>query len=347
MRNIPENKRIPQALAITAGFNTLIALVLTFILRQHAGFQEVLVISQFIGLSICLVVSASLGILDRLNAVLKTAGIILGLLLGICSGGLLSWAYLMLFRENMGIFYFLTDIFYEIAVFGIIFGVPIIYFFFSREKISISEQQVQAEKIKRLTLEKEAAMLGIRVLQAQIEPHFLFNTLSSIGALMDADPAKAKKMLNHLNEYLRITLERTRKQMITLDRELDLVRHYLDIFKIRMGKRLRYDIRDDTGLGSTAFPPLILQPLVENAVKYGLESKVEGGRIRIRVLSDDKGLLVTVSDDGTGLDPSGGSAGIAVNNISRRLDALYGGKAGLTLRENKTCGMTSEVRIPL
>lgn len=353
----PDNKDLFQSLAITAGFNTFIAVVV-FALAEHAGFRDVFVISQFIGLSICAVINASLRLAGRGKkhpgpfGVSDILVVCAGLFLGIVLGALLSWAYIALVHADMETSYILTTIFGEIFLFGVVFGVPIIYFFFSREKIMESERQIREEKIRRLTLEKEAAMMGLKLLQAQIEPHFLFNTLSNITSLMDVDPAKARKMLIHLNAYLRISLERTRKQMITLDRELDLVRHYLDIFKIRMGKRLDYTIRfsgedNGTGLGAVAFPPLILQPLVENAVKYGLEPKVEGGCIDICIRTGDSGLLVSVSDNGMGLGQDQNLSGIGLDNISRRLDALYGDGAGLSLKENRTGGMTAEVRIPL
>ncbi len=119
------------------------------------------------------------------------------------------------------------------------FGIPITYFFSARERQLASEQQIREEKIRRLKMEKESAMTSLRLLQAQIEPHFLFNTLSNVISLMVSDVDRARQMLMDLNEYLRISLDRTRQEMVTLSRELDLVRRYLNIFKIRMGSRLR------------------------------------------------------------------------------------------------------------
>lgn len=132
-------------------------------------------------------------------------------------------------------------------------------------------------------MEKEAAMTSLRLLQAQIEPHFLFNTLSNVISLFDIDIEKARQMLININEYLRICLQRTRQEMITLTEELDLVRQYLEIFKIRMGKRLNYEINDRTSIVDLPFPPLIIQPLVENSIKYGLEPQLDGGTITNRL----------------------------------------------------------------
>jgi len=122
--------------------------------------------------------------------------------------------------------------------------------------------------------------------------------------------------------------------MVTLSQELDLVRQYLDIFKIRMGKRLAYEIKDKTGRHDLLFPLLIVQPLVKNAIKYGLEPKVEGGKITIDCRIEEDVLSIEICDTGNGLDENANQAGIGINNISQRLESIYGTKAGLTLTQN-------------
>ena len=174
-------------------------------------------------------------------------------------------------------------LFIQMLFIGILFGTMITYFFFSRERLSQTEAQLQEEQIKSLTLEKNTLETRLRLLQAQIEPHFLFNTLSNILSLLESEPAKGKAMLEDLTRYLRSSLSRTRERMTTLGQELDLVRAYLDIYKVRMGERLRYTI-EVTGdaQADLPFPPMLVQPLVENALKHGIEPKIEGGEILIK-----------------------------------------------------------------
>ncbi|MBU1343595.1 MAG: histidine kinase, partial [Proteobacteria bacterium] len=185
------------------------------------------------------------------------------------------------------------------------------------------------------------------LLQAQIEPHFLFNTLANVISLFDIDVEKARQMLIDINEYLRISLQRTRQEMITLSQELDLVRQYLEIFKIRMGKRLSYEIIDRTDMLDLAFPPLIIQPLVENSIKYGIEPKVEGGTIIIDCWTQENSLNIVITDTGIGLDKDANLAGIGINNVSLRLEAIYGNRASLTLKQHHPTGIKAMIRVPL
>ncbi|RLB87864.1 MAG: hypothetical protein DRH26_14730, partial [Deltaproteobacteria bacterium] len=267
-----KSKDTIKSVVITMIFNFFIALILTYMVLDDPHFFDIFLISQFIGLSICFFVTLGIHLAGQKKGIWPITGIIVGLFTGIVSGSLLTLGYLFFFR-NIEFNYFIKQVFSNVLVFGLVFGIPIIYFFVSREQLMESEKQIQQEKIKRLTMEKEAAMTTLRLLQAQIEPHFLFNTLSNVIALFDIDTKKAKQMLIDINEYLRICLQRTRQEMITLEQELDLVRQYLGIFKIRMGERLSYEISDRTGRKELAFPPLIIQPLVENSIKYGLEPK--------------------------------------------------------------------------
>lgn len=340
------SKDIGSSLAITAVFNTAIALVLNFMVIKEPRFWEVFVISQFTGLSICLSVQIGMFISDEKLKKWMGGCIAGGLIVGVIVGGLLSLGFSSIFY-GLDLGYYYKHVFSYIAVFGVVFGVPIIYFFSAREKLIQSEKRIQNEKIKRLTMEKEAAMTTLRLLQAQIEPHFLFNTLSNVISLFDIDVEKAKQMLIDVNEYLRISLARTRQEMITLSQELDLVRQYLDIFKIRMGKRLSYEINDNTGNPDFLFPPLIVQPLVENAIKYGLEPKVAGGRISIDCQIEKDMLSIVISDTGNGLDDNANQAGIGINNVSQRLESIYGTRAGLTLTQNHPSGIKAVIRVPL
>jgi DNA-binding LytR/AlgR family response regulator len=170
----------------------------------------------------------------------------------------------------------------------------------------------------------------LRALQAQIEPHFLFNALANVASLIDSAPDKARLMLTRLIELLRASLAASRATRVDIGGELDLVRAHLDILAIRMGARLHYTIDAPDGVRAWPVPPLLIQPLVENAIKRGLEPKMEGGTVTIRVRAEAEVLQVEVEDDGLGFAPSG-SSGVGLTNLRDRLAALYDGRAALKI----------------
>ena len=186
----------------------------------------------------------------------------------------------------------------------------------------------------------------LRLLQGQMEPHFLFNTLANVISLIDADAPRAKHMLEALTDYLRASLGGLRHDDSTLAVELDLARRYLELMRTRMGERLRFEIVADESSSRAALMPLVLQPLIENAVKHGLEPQVDGGTVRVRTsrvtVAGQDSLQVCVEDDGAGLaaasrrprrQVAGGpdGNGIALANLRERLRARFGTRAQLTL----------------
>jgi len=191
----------------------------------------------------------------------------------------------------------------------------------------------------------------LRLLQGQMEPHFLFNTLANVISLIDADAAGAKHMLEALTDYLRASLGALRHDDSTLATELDLARRYLQLMQTRMGDRLRFEIEADPATRLAALMPLVLQPLIENAVKHGLEPQVDGGTVRVtstRVAVDGQdSLRICVEDDGAGLAAAsrrprrhvaGGADGngIALANLRERLQSRFGASAQLTLVDLET-----------
>jgi len=182
----------------------------------------------------------------------------------------------------------------------------------------------------------------LRLLQGQMEPHFLFNTLANVISLIDADAPRAKHMLEALTDYLRASLGGLRHDDSTLATELDLARRYLELMRTRMGDRLRFEIEVDDTLRHARLMPLVLQPLIENAVKHGLEPQVDGGTVRVKAARVGDALQVCVEDDGAGLERAalrprrtvaGGpdGHGIALANLRERLQARFGVQAQLTL----------------
>jgi sensor histidine kinase YesM len=192
-------------------------------------------------------------------------------------------------------------------------GIVVTAFFINRERVA--QLRLRAE-----TVERGAAEARLRLLQAQIEPHFLFNTLANLHTLIGSDPARAQKMLEHLNDYLRATLSATRRAEGTLGDEFALLRGYLEVLAIRMGPRLAFTLTLPEELSPIPIPPMLLQPLVENAVKHGLEPKIDGGRVDVSARKEGATLVITIADTGLGLNgPSTGGTGVGLANVRERL----------------------------
>jgi hypothetical protein len=191
---------------------------------------------------------------------------------------------------------------------------------------------------------RQAKEAELRALRDQINPHFLFNSLNSISALAGVDKGKAREMCALLADFFRLSLGIGEKRFIALDEELAMVRHYLAIERVRFGERLRWEEVLEAGAGKALVPPLLLQPLVENAVKYGVAQAVDGGVIRIEARSGERDLTIVIrnSFDADAVLRKG--AGVGLNNIRKRLETLYGGGAFLTT-EAKDGEFRAEVRM--
>lgn len=196
------------------------------------------------------------------------------------------------------------------------------------------------------TLERRLTEAQMAALQAQVEPHFLFNTLALIGRLIETDPPEAAKVHAHLIAYLRSALPQMRSSGgATLGKQLELSKAYLAIMQARMKERLavRFEVPDF--LGSAPFPPMMLQTLIENAIKHGLEPKIAGGTILVRARVDGATLVLDVCDDGVGIDLHA-DEGVGLANIRERLQLLYGAQAELVIEAPISGGACASVRIP-
>ncbi|MFN4116183.1 MAG: sensor histidine kinase [Inhella sp.] len=207
-------------------------------------------------------------------------------------------------------------------------------------------QQWHEEQLKRKAKEAE-----LKLLQAQIEPHFLFNTLANVRSLIDIDAAAAGELLDAFTDHLRSSLTSMRAESVPLDTELALVGHYLKLMQLRMCERLSFSIEADAAARQVQLPPLLLQPLVENAIHHGLECQVEPGQVQISATLAGGSLRIQVRDDGLGLDAPKARAsmgnGVATKNIRERLQARYGERAMLRLVPNEPKGTLAEITIPL
>lgn len=194
------------------------------------------------------------------------------------------------------------------------------------------QQLLAREKIRSLSNEKQWVEARLQLLQAQIEPHFLFNTLANVVSLIDPAPAKARLMLENFIAYLRSSLAASRSVQGTFEQEVKLLGHYLDLLKIRMGDRLRYTLDVEPSIMAEPLAPMLLQPIVENAIRHGLEPKIEGGEVRLSAKRMGDRIEVRVHDDGMGFRP-GDDVGMGLANLRERLQVLYDGKANMTVEE--------------
>jgi hypothetical protein len=196
-------------------------------------------------------------------------------------------------------------------------------------------------------LKRQLAEARLKMMQAQVEPHFLFNTLASVDYLIETDPSRASKMQKNLIQYLRAALPQMREGSTTLGKELALVRSYLEILKVRMDDRLHFAITVPQGLMSAQFPPMMLQSLVENAIKHALEPKPEGGSITVTADIANGNLRVTVADTGLGFGAAGKpGTGVGLANVRERLAALYGGRAKFAIEANSPSGTIATIEVP-
>jgi sensor histidine kinase YesM len=208
-------------------------------------------------------------------------------------------------------------------------------------------ETAEAEQLKRQVVEARMAAM-----QAQVEPHFLFNTLASIDHLIETDPPRASTMQKNLIALLRASMPTMREAnaqggVRDLGREMAVIRPYIEILKVRMEERLQPEIDVPEGLHSAEFPPMMIQSLVENAIKHGLEPKPEGGKLTVRAQIVHGKLAVTVADTGLGFGRAAtAGTGVGLANIRERLRLLYGNKASLTVGPNEPSGTVVTVTVP-
>jgi hypothetical protein len=204
-------------------------------------------------------------------------------------------------------------------------------------------------QLAQLELKEMTARAQIRALQAQINPHFLFNTLNVLASLIHSDPQKAERLTEELAAIFRYALESTQNEWVTLADELNFLEAYLGIEKARFEDRLRYTVAVDTSLRGMKIPPMILQPLVENAIKHGISQLLEGGEVRIRTQqSEQQGTIIAVENTDGGERPltHHRGAGVGLRNVRERLDHIYGGAASFRLEEMPEGGTRAVLVLP-
>ncbi|RYX93940.1 MAG: sensor histidine kinase [Comamonadaceae bacterium] len=199
--------------------------------------------------------------------------------------------------------------------------------------------------------ERLATEAQLRLLRIQLEPHMLFNTLANLRSLVDDEPETAKVMIDQLILYLRSTLAASCTESTTLKQEFSQLKAYLEIMSLRMGPRMAYTLELPQSLNQVKIPPMLLQPLVENAIKHGLEPKVGKGTLDVKAVADGDAVIITVKDTGLGLpdghDPAARSKSYGLAHVLERLAAAYGPQGSLKLERNEPQGVCATVRLPL
>jgi two-component sensor histidine kinase len=215
------------------------------------------------------------------------------------------------------------------------------YYFYATNKSAYLQRKMSEAR-------RHANEARLKLLETQLEPHMLFNTLANLRALIGTDPRQAQEMLDHMIAYLRATLNASRTTTHSLQAEFDRLRDYLELMSIRMGPRLQYSLELPPELAQHPVPALLLQPLVENSVQHGLEPKVEGGRVTVSARREDGRLVLEVVDSGIG--PSGSPSagkGFGMSQVRERLAALHGAAAAIDFGAAPEGGARTILRLPL
>lgn len=236
------------------------------------------------------------------------------------------------------------------AIVSMLVSFLLLVLYWMRERELAAKERLAVEQRRVADAERRALEAQLRMLQAQIEPHFLYNTLANVVALIQPAPERARLLLERLIDYLRITLVASRDHDALLQREIDTVAAYLELMKLRMGERLQYRIELAAEAAHLLLPPMLLQPIVENAISHGLEPKVEGGEVVLAARIDQQHLRVTIHDTGVGLRataPGKVGGGVGLSNLRERIASLYGNNASLRITDNAAGGVSVTLRIPL
>ncbi|NUX59332.1 sensor histidine kinase [Paraburkholderia youngii] len=335
-----------EAVLVVIG-NALIAAGLT-VVGMGKGLGENLVFSEAIGLSIMLLLHVGRFRLQRKNALTapRLAIVMVGAIIaGAAIGRVIASALLDLDIGKR----FASKNLATTGWIALVATLLVTWYGWSRARIAGLREQVARTAWLQEAAEKTALRARLQALQAQIEPHFLFNTLATLDSLIVSDPPRARELLGSLNRFLRATLEASRAESETLADQFAVLDSILAVHAMRLGPRLAYSLDLPADCANLAVPPMLLQPLVENALKHGVQVTVTGGRIDVRAKRGEQHVELIVADTGPGFGatPATQGTGIGLANVRDRLAALYGERASLTLVENVPQGTIAKILLPV
>ena len=338
----------PAAIArhalVAALFNTVLAVAIT--LTGHQGFAVNLLYSQLIGLTIWALIDAGrlLVFAQGWSTAPAMAGLVLVAVLVGYFGGSAAGDLLLGYPPLHGLNRF-PKAMTGFLLMSLAAGAVGTYYFTSRALLA-SAHLAHEEALR------QASEARLKLLESQLEPHMLFNTLANLRALIGIDPTRAQVMVDHLNRYLRATLGGARARTHPLAAEFARLEDYLELMAIRMGPRLRFTLDLPTALREVPVPPLLLQPLVENAIRHGLEPCIEGGHITVRARREADTLVLEVADTGQGLEAAApalraASGGFGLTQVRERLATAFGPEGTLELRADNEQFTMGIIRFPL
>lgn len=327
----------------TAVICVLIALLTQ--LMNDAGYWVNLRISLGFGLSMVLTINLThLAWPDRSDLFKNGIGVTVGLAIGMVNllSVIFGNPFQIDFREHWAL------VLGNMAISTVV-SLIVFYFFYTTYRVQRLHREVTEHQLQAAQKDKDLMHSQLKLMQSQIEPHFLFNTLANVQGLIDQDSVAAKRLVAELTTMLRASLRRTRQEQTRLEEELTIVRSYLSIQSIRMGDRLQFNLEVPDTLVDVPLPPLLIQPLVENAVVHGIEPSTEGGRIDVNVSREGDLLRVRVRDTGLGVGnaPKSNGEGVGLRNVRDRLGMLYGDRASLTLTPGEERGTDACLTLPL
>ncbi len=335
--------------AWTAAFNVLVAALLTVFVPATAGFGPNLLISQAIGLSI----HGGFAGLSRwlkldmfaLPLPVRVAYVVSVVLAGSWLGYTAAMALML--RDADALMAHMTRASPFLLKIPTVWALVTTAMFAGIHRFRAQQMARERERSERIQAQREAAEARLALLNAQIEPHFLYNTLASVSALVEDDGRAARRLLDALVAYLRASARNMSRLLVPLCDELESVRGYLAVMQQRLGPRLQVAIDVPAEAASLLLPPASLQTLVENAIKHGIEPSVRGGEICVSATRREQGWCLAVADGGAGLrDVPATVGGTGLANLSERLRLALGAQARVTLRQRDGGGVVAEILVP-
>jgi hypothetical protein len=329
-------------------FTLCISAVLGFLLGRSGETATLIVMGRAIAVGlVCMLI---FGIFERWpkrlpsrlpRSVLQLIGIVVAIPFAAALASMIIHDHVQLTEQQQAIAYV------SLVLTGVFFAPWIAVGAMLRQRNQFAREQALGFELERSELQRNALDAKLRLLQAQIEPHFLFNTLANVQALVDAGSPRASVVLKSLIAYLRAAVPRMHRPATTVEEEIELVRAYLELMKMRMPDRLQFALRVDRDAGAVECPPAAVLTLVENAIRHGIDPSEEGGSVDVDVSIRDRQCVILVSDTGVGFRSTGAGLGTGLSTLRERLQLAFAGAAHLQLREIEPHGVRAALEFPV